>query len=104
MVAKSVISGPMGGVATHCLRNESSNTSRMVTMSNQVSSILEIDKKKGFERPLNYTRTKITAIFATSIFAGIFDQIVAIFRCSGGNNELLASSLIDLIISELLLR
>ena len=98
-----MISGPMGGVAPHRFRDESSNTNHMVTLSNQVSSILVIDKKKVFERPLNHTRTKITANLVLVFFMAILDQIVAIFRCSGGNNELLASSLIDLIISELLL-
>ena len=93
-----IISGQLGGVAQQRSRYESSNTSLKVPLSNHASSILVIDTKKVFERPLNYTRTKITAIFATSIFAGILDKIVAIFRCHVCDNELLASSLMVLVV------
>ena len=61
MGANSVISGLMGGVAPHRFRDESSNTYRIVKLSNQVAFILVMDRKKVFERTPNYTRTKITA-------------------------------------------
>ena len=61
MGANSVISGPMGVVAPHHFRDESSNTYGIVELSNHISSILVIDRKKVFERTPNHTRTKITA-------------------------------------------
>ena len=93
-----MISGQMAGVSPHHFRDEFSNLYRMVTLKVVVSSILVIDRKKVFEQSLHDIRRKVTAIFATSIFAGIFDKIVAIFRCHVCDNELLASSLMVLVV------